>query len=84
MMPGSNGLMSGRARLPGGEPRKASQRNSRRAEAPLRRITPIWKPGDKVQWQGRTGTFRRHVGDGEHAEVVSGERVYRVRVADLR
>ena len=76
--------MSGRARLPRGEPRKASQRNSRRAEAPVRRIAPIWKPGDQVRWQGRTGVFRRHVGDGEHAEVVSGERVYRVRVADLR
>jgi len=52
--------------------------------APLRRITPIWKPGDKVQWQGRAGIFRRHVGDDVHAEVVRGERVYRVRVADLR
>lgn len=76
--------MTGRARLPGGEPRKASQRNSRRAEAPPRRITPAWKPGDQVQWQARTGVFRRHVGDDVHAEVVSGERVYRVRVADLR
>jgi len=76
--------MTGRARLPGGEPRKASQRNSRRAEAPLRRVTPIWKAGDQVRWQGRIGVFRRHVGDDVHAEVTSGERVYRVRVADLR
>lgn len=43
----------------------------------------MWKPGDQVQWQARTGVFRRHVGDDVHAEVVSGERVYRVRVADL-
>ena len=76
--------MSGRARLPGGEPRKASQRNSRRAASLPKQIAPIWKPGDQVRWQGRTGIFRRHVGDDVHAEVVSGERVYRVRVADLR
>ena len=76
--------MSGRARLPGGEPRKASQRNSRRAEAPTRRIAPVWKAGDQVQWQAHTGVFRRHVGDDMHAEVTSDGRVYRVRVADLR
>jgi len=75
--------MSGRARLPGGEPRKASQRNTRPAAALPKRIGPVWKPGDQVRWQARSGVFRRHVGDGEHAEVVSGERVYRVRVADL-
>ncbi|HET9848696.1 MAG TPA: hypothetical protein VFR68_09100 [Candidatus Dormibacteraeota bacterium] len=76
--------MSGRARLPRGEPRKASQCNSRRAEAVPRRIAPIWKPGDQVRWQGRVGGFRRHVGDDVHAEVTSDGRVYRVRVADLR
>ena len=76
--------MSGRARLPAGEPRKASQRNSRRAEAPLQRITSVWKAGDQVRWQARTGVFRRHVGDDMHAEVTSDGRVYRVRVADLR
>ena len=76
--------MTGRSRLPGGEPRKASQRNSRRAEAPARRIARAWKPGDRVQWQARTGVFRRHVGDEVHAEVTSDGRVYRVRVADLR
>jgi hypothetical protein len=27
--------------------------------------------------------FRRDVGDGEHAEVTIGERVYRVRVTEL-
>ena len=76
--------MTGRARLPGGEPRKASQRNSRRAEAVPKRIAPVWKPGDQVRWKDRTGTFRRYIGDGEHAEVTSSERVYRVRIADLR
>jgi hypothetical protein len=75
--------MSGRARLPGGEPRKASQRNTRRASAIAARITPVWRAGDKVSWQGRAGVFRRDIGDGEHAEVVIGERVYRVRNAEL-
>jgi hypothetical protein len=75
--------MSGRARLPGGEPRKASQRNSRRAAAPLTQVTPSWRAGDQVRWQGRSGIFRRDVGDGEHAEIAIGERVYRVRTQDL-
>jgi hypothetical protein len=75
--------MSGRARLPGGEPRKASQRNSRRAAAVNVRVTPAWRAGDTVLWRERRGVFRRDVGDGEHAEVVIGERVYRVRVEEL-
>jgi len=76
--------MSGRARLPGGEPRKASQRNTRRAVVLSQRVASVWKSGDQVRWQGRTGVFRRYVGDDVHAEIVSGERVYRVRLADLR
>jgi hypothetical protein len=28
--------------------------------------------------------FRRDIGDGEHAEVVVGQRIYRVNVAELR
>jgi hypothetical protein len=76
--------MPGRARLPGGGPRNASQRNSRGATALLTRIPPVWEQGDEVCWQGRSGVFRRHVGDGEHAEIASAARVYRVRIADLR
>jgi hypothetical protein len=75
--------MSGRARLPGGEPRKASQRNTRRAEPIPTRITPAWQPGSPVRWNGRAGVFRRDVGDGEHAEIVIGERVYRVQAREL-
>ena len=75
--------MSGRARLPGGEPRKASQRNARPAAPKTLRITPTWRPGDKVQWKDRAGIFRRALDDGEHAEVVIGQRVYRVRVGEL-
>lgn len=76
-------LMSGRARLPGGEPRKASQRNTRRAGQAATRVTPTWRPDDPVRWQGRAGVFRREVGDGEHAEIQLGERIYRVRIKEL-
>ena len=77
--------MSGRQRLPAGEPRKASQRNSRRAApAPVTvAITPTWRRGDQVRWKDRAGVFRRDLGDGEHAEATLGERVYRVRMAEL-
>jgi hypothetical protein len=37
-----------------------------------------------VRWQNRAGVFRRDIGDGEHAEVVVGQRIYRVKVAELR
>jgi hypothetical protein len=36
-----------------------------------------------VRWQGRGGTFRRDVGDGEHAEIALDERIYRVRLSEL-
>lgn len=75
--------MSGTQRLPGGAPRKASQRNARRAAPPPSRVTPVWRAGDVVRWQGRTGTFRRDIGDGEHSEVVFDQRVYRVRTREL-
>jgi hypothetical protein len=75
--------MSGRQRLPAGEPRKASQRRTRRA-APLQaHISHIWRPGDKVRWRDRVGNFHRDLGDGEHAEIVIADRTYRVRVGDL-
>jgi hypothetical protein len=69
--------------LPGGEPRKASQRNTRRAGQSPSRIAPIWKLGDVVHWKGRGGTFGRDVGDGEHAEIALAERIYRVRLSEL-
>ena len=67
--------MSGRARLPGGEPTKKTQRNARPAAPKTVRI--------KVQWKDRGGIFRRALDDGEHAEVVIGERAYRVRIGEL-
>jgi hypothetical protein len=76
--------MSGRQRLPGGAPRKASQRKSRRASPIASQISPKWRAGDGVRWQDRAGIFRRDVGDGEHAEIVIAERVYRVRIKELK
>jgi hypothetical protein len=75
--------MSGTRRLPGGEPRKASQRNARRAVTPAKAV-PIWRASMPLLWKGRAGVFRREVGDGEHAEVVIEGRVYRVRTAELQ
>jgi hypothetical protein len=75
--------MSGRARLPGGEPRKASQRNARRAVSAAVKATPVWRASMPVRWKGRAGIFRREVGDGEHVEVVLDGRVYRVRIGEL-
>jgi hypothetical protein len=66
-----------------GEPRKASQRNTRRAAPTTVRTTPSWHAGDKVRWQGRDGIFRRDVGDGEHAEIGIDKRVYRVQTSEL-
>jgi hypothetical protein len=67
----------------GGEPRKAGQRNTRRAVSPAAKITPVWRASMPVLWKGRAGIFRRDVGDGEHAEVVIEGRVYRVRIGEL-
>jgi hypothetical protein len=75
--------MSGRARLPGGEQRRALQKRTRRAAALPVRIEIPWAAGDRLKWRDRTGVFRRHV-DDEYAGVAIGERVYRIRKAELR
>ncbi len=75
--------MTGRTRLPGGEPRKASQRKTRRGVSPDKKVMPVWRASMPVLWKGRAGIFRRDVGDGEHAEVVIDGRVYRVRISEL-
>jgi hypothetical protein len=46
-------------------------------------ISRVWRPGDRVRWRDRIGVFGRDVGDSEHAEIVIGDRTYRVRVGDL-
>ncbi len=74
--------MTGRTRLPAGEPRKASQRRIRRGERLPTRIAPQWRMGDRVRWQDKAGLFHRDLGDG-HAEVTIANRTYRVRIAEL-
>ena len=74
--------MSGRTRLPAGEPRKASQRRTRRGEALPTRITPQWRIGDRVRWHDKAGLFHHDLGGG-NAEVITANRAYRVRLADL-
>ena len=75
--------MTGRTRLPGGEPRKAIQKRSRRAGLPPTRIMPQWRIGDGVLWHGKAGLFHRDLGDW-NAEVMIANRAYRVRIGDLR
>ena len=76
--------MTGRTRLPGGAPRKASQKRTRRANPITTRITPQWRLGDRVSWGGRVGSFMRDLNDGIHAEIRIEQRAYRVRIGDLR
>ena len=75
--------MSGTQRLPGGQPRKASQRHSRRATPVQPRRSRLWRPGDRVRWRDRIGVFYRDLGDNEHAEITIAERTYRVPVGEL-
>jgi len=46
-------------------------------------MMPQWRMGDRVRWQDKTGPFHCDLGDG-HAEVTIANRVYRVRIAELR
>ena len=75
--------MPGRTRLPGGQPRKASQRNKRNLTSAPAKLASVWRASMPVLWKGRAGIFRRDVGDGEHAEIVIDGRVYRVRTSEL-
>jgi hypothetical protein len=77
--------LTGRSRLPGGEPRKASQRNKRNvASSGAAKLTPVWRASMPVIWKGRAGIFRREIGDGDHAEILIDGRIYRVRISELR
>jgi len=75
--------MSGQPRLPGGEVRQASQRRARPAKVRPVRIATPWRPRDRVLWRDKTGVYRREA-DEESAFIEIGERVYRVRRAELR
>jgi hypothetical protein len=41
------------------------------------------RAGGNLRRQGRAAVFRGDVGDGEHAEIVIGERFYRMRLKEL-
>jgi len=75
--------MSRRIRLPSGAPRRGSQKRTRPAAPEVLKIEVPWRPGDRVRWRDRVGTYRRDAGDGEHVEIFIAERVYRVRRAEL-
>jgi len=75
--------MSGRQRLPAGEPRKASQRRRRQTARSRPLVSRVWHVGDQVNWRGRVGAFSRDLDDGEHVEVKIADRTYRARTADL-
>jgi hypothetical protein len=75
--------MGGRARLPSGARRKASQRYFSHAQTPTTWITPIWAAGAKVAWQGRIGLFLREA-DDDQVEVLIGSRTYRLRRGEVR
>ena len=65
-------------------PRSPPQPAPPAAPAPPQvRIAPTWRVGDKVRWQGYTGTFLRETVDGD-AEVLIGKRTYRVPAGELR
>ena len=74
--------MPGRARQPEGEQRNPSQRRTRRPSLSRSTIEPAWRPGDKVYWNGYTGTFLRDTVDGQ-AEVLIGKRTYRIGRGEL-
>ena len=76
--------MTGRTSLPGGEPRKASQKRTRRAGQVTTRFVPQWRMGDRVTWGGRLGSFVRDLNDGIRAEIRIEQRAYRVRITELR
>ena len=49
--------MSGRSRLPSGEPRRASQRRTRPAAQKAAEIEAPWHAGDRVRWRDRPGAI---------------------------
>ena len=75
--------MTGKSRLPCGEPRKASQRQ-RSLSAPRRVVIErSWRPGDQVRWRDRDGVYLRAV-DDELADIRIEARVYRVVSTELK
>jgi hypothetical protein len=42
-----------------------------------------WRPGDKVRWRDHSGTYLRDA-EGGQAEVLIGQRTFRVVVGELQ
>lgn len=76
--------MTGRARLPGGEQRKASQKRSRPA-APVSAVAtaPALQAGDRVRWSRYTGIVQRVVGDVADIRQDGRNTLWRLPVAEL-
>ena len=77
--------MTGRI-LPAIRPRPSQQQNPAPVPVPPPhrvRTIPTWRSGDKVLWQGYSGTFLRETVD-DHAEVLIGTRTYRLPKTELR
>jgi hypothetical protein len=76
--------VTGRARLPGGEQRRASQKRSRPAASISAVATaPALRPGDRVRWSRYTGTVQRVVGDVADIRQDGRNTLWRLPVAEL-
>jgi len=77
----------GGPRLPGGEPRKASRRRSRRAAAISAVMTPMptetLQRGDRVCWSRSTGTVQRVIDDAADIRQDGTDALWRLPVAEL-
>jgi hypothetical protein len=74
--------MPGQAQRPSGEPRNAGQRRTRHLSPSRTTIERAWRTGDKVYWNGYTGTFLRDTVDGQ-AEVLIGTKTYLIGRGEL-
>ena len=62
---------------------RATTRVTRRSSTGKTPVRPAWRTGDKVLWQGYSGTFLRDTVDGQ-VEVLIGTRTYRVARGELQ
>jgi len=76
-------LMTGRASLPGGEQRKASQKRSRPAMPIAAVAQPTLRPGDRVRWSRHTGSVQRLVGDQADIRQDGRDTLWRLPVREL-
>jgi hypothetical protein len=74
--------MAGRI-LPANRPRNPPQQTKPSATPARVWTTPTWRTGDKVLWNGYTGTFLRETVDN-HAGVLIGTRTYRLPKVELQ